>query len=592
MRTLALLAALALAAPAQAQVVPVTLDHQGDAWRLLRGGQPYFVKGGGGWAHLDTLAESGGNSFRLWGADDADRHLDAAQKLNLTVCVGLWLGHERHGFNYNSAEQVATLIEDCKKHVQRLKDHPAVLMWGVGNEMEAEHPDNAAIWLAVNAVAHEIKKIDPNHPTIVVVAEIGGNKIKNINRLCPDIDLIGINAYGGVGTIPQRYRDAGGTKPYILTEYGPRGHWECPHTDWNASFEPTSTEKAAAYATAYRQAVLAEPKLCLGSYAFTWGHKQEATTTWFGLFLPDGARTAGVDELRQFWTGKPAPNRCPTIDSLALVEGDRTKPGATIHAKLAAADPEHDPLTVTWTLMEEQPKYAAGGDATPPLRTFPDAIVESSASGATIRIPAEAIAYRLYAFVHDDHGGGASANVPLLASIPKPKSAGHVNALPYVLYGDDAKDPAFAPTGWMGSTAAMKLDQKCHDRPKSGDTCMRFQFSAADGWGAIAFQSPADDWGDKPGGLDLSGASKLTLWARGSAGGEKVDFKVGLINADKPYPDSAKAVTPAVLTTDWVKYTIDLAGKDLSQIKTGFVLSLAGQGKPITIDLDDIRFEP
>ena len=76
--------------------------------------------------------------------------------------------------------------------------------------------------------------------------EIGTTKLKHIQDLCPDIDMVGVNAYGGAATLPQRYRELGGAKPYLLTEYGPGGHWESPKADWGASLEPTSTEKARA----------------------------------------------------------------------------------------------------------------------------------------------------------------------------------------------------------------------------------------------------------------------------------------------------------------------------------------------------------
>ena len=43
--------------------------------------------------------------------------------------------------------------------------------------------------------------------------------------------------------------------------------------------------------------------LCLGTYAFKWGHKQEATPTWFGMFLPDGRRTPAIDTMTELWSG-------------------------------------------------------------------------------------------------------------------------------------------------------------------------------------------------------------------------------------------------------------------------------------------------
>jgi len=39
------------------------------------------------------------------------------------------------------------------------------------------------------------------------------------------------------------------------------------------------------------------------------------------------------------------------------------------------------------------------------------------------------------------------------------------------------------------------------------------------------------------------------------------------------------------------KYTIDLDDEDLTRIKTPFVWTLAGRGRPLTFYLDDIQFE-
>jgi hypothetical protein len=111
------------------------------------------------------------------------------------------------------------------------------------------------------------------------------------------------------------------------------------------------------------------------------------------------------------------------------------------------------------------------------------------------------------------------------------------------------------------------------------------------GWGGMVWQSPESDWGDKPGGYNLTGASKLTFWARGEDGGEKVDFSNGGIHKDKPFFDTSEAKVSVVLTKDWKQYSINLTGKDLSCIKTGFGWSLRGAGKPVTFYLDDIRYE-
>ena len=409
----------ASSAGAAAQPVPVQLRHvNGDTktWQLVRGGEPYFVRGAGGRDSLKLLVDCGGNSIRTWGVDNLDATLDESHRLGLSVTVGIWLGHERHGFKYDDPKQVAEQHDRARAAIEKYKNHPAVLMWGIGNEMEGfGDGGNERIWSAVEAIAKTAKQLDPNHPRMTVIAEIGGKRVESIHKLCPSIDVIGINSYGGGASVAKRYREAGGTKPFVLTEFGPNGFWEGGKTAWGAPIEPTASAKAASYRKTYEQSIAAErDKLCLGGYAFLWGHKQEATPTWFGMLLSDGSRTEAVDVMRELWSGKPPPNRCPRIGSLKLAGEDQLAPGSRATATLDASDPERDVLKVTWELREEPAEPTAGGDAqkTPP--THPAAIVRGDARGAELRLPDKPGAYRLFAFVHDGQGGAAVANVPIL----------------------------------------------------------------------------------------------------------------------------------------------------------------------------------
>ena len=105
-------------------------------------------------------------------------------------------------------------------------------------------------------------------------------------------------------------------------------------------------------------------------------------------------------------------------------------------------------------------------------------------------------------------------------------------------------------------------------------------------------QSPADDWGNQPGGLNLTGATKLSFWARGAGGGEVVSFEYGILGSDKKFHDSSGGkLSNVTLTDQWQKYSIDLSGRDLSDIKTGFAWVVAADGKPVTFYLDDIKYE-
>jgi exo-beta-1,3-glucanase (GH17 family) len=582
------------AAPSRAwKPVAVRVEKTDGGHRLLRDGEPYLIKGVGGQTDLALLKACGGNSIRTWGAERLGDVLDEAHKHGLTVLAGIWLAHERHGFNYNDADQVAKQFAAAREVIVKYRDHPALLAWGIGNEMEGYgKADNAAIWSAINSIAAMAHKLDPNHPTFTVVAEIGGDRVKNIHRLCPEIDVVGINSYAGAATVPERYKKAGGTKSFVLTEFGPAGTWESKKNHFGAVPEPTSTQKAKAYKQAYEKAVLGAKGRCLGAYAFLWGQKQEATATWFGMLLPGGKRLAAADVMQELWTGKAPKNRCPEIRSLTLTQ-DEVDPGATITAKSAVVDPEGDALKVRWVLQSEAEGFGTGGDAEAAPPTFPDAIVKADASGATVKVPKSGGVYRLFLYVEDGHGGAAVGNVLVRVKGPVVVAPARKATLPLVVYDEGTrKDAPFAPTGWMGETKSTKLDPEWAKQPRSGKTCIRIDYDKKDGWAGIVWQHPYGDWGDRSGGWDLRGAKKLTFWARGEEGGEVVGFEFGLLGKDKKYADSAKAKLAGVkLTKAWKQYEIDLSGKDLSRIKTGFCCTWAASGKPITFYLDDVCYE-
>lgn len=597
MRTRAsfLIAAAFALAPLAASASTVTLKHDGENFQLLVDGQPFFIKGVGGSGPKPLVKQVGGNAFRTWGDDDLPRQLDEAQSLGLKVVVGIWLEHERHGFSYSDDAFVQKQFERAKTQVLKYKDHPAVLMWGIGNEMEGyKSGDDPRIWKAVNDIAAMAKKEDPSHPTMTVVAELGGNKLAALREQVPAIDVVGINSYAGAASIGTRFRAGNVNKPYVVTEFGPAGTWEVAKTDWDVAIEPTSTEKAATYKASYEKGILAEKDtLCLGSFAFTWGNKQETTGTWFGMLLPDGSRVGAVDAMQELWTGKPPADRAPTIQPLA-VDANKPQKGATIHATLNAIDPEGKPLTAEWKLTEEVEHLSVGGDVEAVPADVPNAIVSGDLKGAVVKMPDHPGKYRLYVVVKDGANGAATANVPLFvagAAEPGKEKLAMQAKLPLVIFGDDQPTMPFVASGWMGKTEAIAIDPKSTEKPKSGATAMKCEFKSADNFGGVVWQSPANDWGDVAGGLDLTGAKRLAFWARGDAGGEKVEFKFGIIDKAKPFHDTASGAMAVTLEKTWKRYTIDLAGKDLRRIKTGFVWVVGDAGKPVTFYLDDIKYE-
>ena len=396
--------------------VKVEVKWDQDHWQFYRGGEPYYVRGVGGYVYLDEAVALGANSIRTWGIDNAKSVLDEAHSKGLTVMLGFWMGHERHGYDYSDAWAVEDQFKAFQKIVRELKDHPALLCWGVGNEMDLFYTD-FNVWDAVERIAAMIKEEDPNHPSCVVTAGLDVAEVQMIQERAPSIDILGVNTYGDVENVITRMDMYGWDKPYMVTEWGPNGHWEVFKTTWGAPVEQTSSEKAASYKHRYLDCIAADKESCVGSYVFLWGQKQETTPTWYGVFLEDGSQTEALDNLHRAWKGEEPPNRAPVIESFTL--NDQTaydsvtlSPGQKVPVAALIADPDGDQLTFTWELLLESQFTKAGGD----VERRPDAVQAAVSGGSDgkgmMRMPRIRGAYRLFVYAHDGKGSAATANLP------------------------------------------------------------------------------------------------------------------------------------------------------------------------------------
>jgi len=380
-------------------------------WTLLRNGKPYFVHGVCGDGDYDLLVRSGGNTIRTYSANDTEQ-VERARQAGLAVVFGVWLGHERHGFSYVDPEAIAQQRKMVVDAVTAHRDDPTILMWALGNEMEG-NGGNPAIWLEINHLARLVKTLD-SRPVLTVIAGAAPIKLEALRDHCPDLDLIGINSYGGLSAVHERMLKHGPEKPYLITEYGAYGPWESPKTSWGAEFEQTSTEKADVLLAGTAQHIARHAGRCLGGFAFRWGHKQEATHTWFGLFLDDGSPTAGIDALQRAWTGVWPVPRAPAIEPLEIPSlRSAIKVGDRISVSAAATSPTYLKLSYQWSVYEESRDRKHGGDK----EQRPAAILDSVLSAD--RAEAELVAlspgrYRLFVTVKDPDGRAATANVPFL----------------------------------------------------------------------------------------------------------------------------------------------------------------------------------
>ncbi|MBN1670268.1 MAG: hypothetical protein JXR37_04510 [Kiritimatiellae bacterium] len=165
-------------------------------------------------------------------------------------------------------------------------------------------------------------------------------------------------------------------------------------------------------------------------------------------------------------------------------------------------------------------------------------------------------------------------------------------------------------SGFMGehNGAELSIDRHCTNNPHSGEYCLRIDLGYYESWAgvwvqALAYDPSLNPWpsaGSTLKGADLTGATRLTFWARADSTWNGYEFGYGYADAADPdssckrlwpdYWDDWTGSVPPPISTNWQKYEIDLTGRDLGDIKGLFLVSIAGS--PATIYLDDVVFEP
>ena len=161
--------------------------------------------------------------------------------------------------------------------------------------------------------------------------------------------------------------------------------------------------------------------------------------------------------------------------------------------------------------------------------------------------------------------------------------------------------------------APVTMDGTTTINPHSGATAIRSEFVAntpgtfggfylLNGTLAPTATAPVPNFGTVPNaGFDLTGATKLTFWAKGQQGGEQIEFFVGGVgrnpdtgNPTTPFPGSTPVVKITVsLSPAWQQYEIDVSNHDLSYVLGGFgwVANTSNNPNGAVFFLDDIQYE-
>lgn len=151
----------------------------------------------------------------------------------------------------------------------------------------------------------------------------------------------------------------------------------------------------------------------------------------------------------------------------------------------------------------------------------------------------------------------------------------------------------YIPAQWYNGSSNMEFNENWQDNPHAGISCIRIHWNGLWGddfgyWNGIMWQAIQ---GDYLNGYDLRGAKNLTFCARTDNPGLKVEFKVGY-GSDS----CGEIVYNDTLTNEWQQYTINLQGKDLTNIAGGFgfvfdYFQNLQYPNSFTFYLDDIKFD-
>ncbi|WP_222847102.1 glycoside hydrolase family 2 TIM barrel-domain containing protein [Pontiella desulfatans] len=133
---------------------------------------------------LGLMKEAGINTIRAYSPIDSKAVLDEIYASGLKIIIG---------FEYNRDILSGSFID----YVNTYKNHPAILMWEMGNEYNY-HPEwfddgDIRVWYeALNNAAVLIHQNDASHPVATAHGELPDELALST---CPDVDVWGMNIY-------------------------------------------------------------------------------------------------------------------------------------------------------------------------------------------------------------------------------------------------------------------------------------------------------------------------------------------------------------------------------------------------------------
>ncbi len=190
----------------------------------LKNGYSLWINGDSYEKDFAMMKSAGINTIRVQDLGtpvELNKVLDSADRNGIKIIMGT-SGPVRK----NSAD--SEIREDVKeraiKMVKVYKDHPAILMWLVGNEINYDYKgEDVNDWYSLlDEIAVEIKKEDPNHP--VTTANNDLKDVEEFRDMSKNVDVYGANEYtlneNSWDWFFEAYEDYETDKPVLITETG------------------------------------------------------------------------------------------------------------------------------------------------------------------------------------------------------------------------------------------------------------------------------------------------------------------------------------------------------------------------------------
>lgn len=402
--------------PPDAHSRKVFIHKDGKRYTIYRNGQPFVVKGVSGYMHLAKVKEAGGNTIRTWDTINLGAILDEAQRNKLAVIAGLPIpSSDALNYYYKDTAKTGAAYKAFSQVVQRYKDHPALLMWCLGNEptfsfKQRYRPFNKTF----NHLLDMIHETDPDHPVTTTMVNFSIWQALFIKWKVHHLDLVSFNIFGELNHLSDKLNKYSWLwkGPFLITEWGTYGPWEVNRTAWGAPIENTSTKKAEQYGLLHGQLPVNNPRF-LGSLVFYWGQKQEVTPTWFSLFDEKGRPAEAVDVIRQLWTGGQPAAKGPRVQYMLLnnkgaADNIMLRPDSTANAVLLMQDSLSQGFSLHWEVWQEDWFSEL---RRPPMKIF-DTLISKAGNKLAFKTPLSEGPYRIYVKVTDSNGRFATANTP------------------------------------------------------------------------------------------------------------------------------------------------------------------------------------